>query len=91
MEIKRFLKLFSGNYKSYALSYLILTKVNNLFFWKVGGVYLRENDCFIRWNDIIRPISKSPDGDLIRFFDKDLSEDSTDELYIQENVDSHLE
>lgn len=33
----------------------------------------------------------NPDGNLIRFFDKDLSEDSTDKLYIQENVDSHLE
>ena len=90
MEVIKVVKIFFGTRYNYCLSEVVLLKINDLFFWRIETGLLKS-DYFIRWNDIIRPISRPPDGDLIRFFDKDLSEDSSDKLYVQENVDSHLE
>lgn len=85
------MKLFFGFNKSYVLADIVLIKINNAYFWAIRGGGILPIDTFIRWNSIIRPITYSRGVPVISFFDKDLSDASSDKLYAQENIDSHLE
>ncbi len=90
MEVRRQVKIYFWN-RSVNFYEIVLIKKNGAFFWKLKEtIPLSYFDSFVRWNEIIRP-KLAADTLLFSFFDKDLSEDSSDTIWLQENVDSHLE